>query len=472
MNILIVDDEPDILEGLGDALTAEGHHPTFVSCLEEAWTHVQQQSPDFILLDLTLPDGDGLTLLERLGTSTRPTQPHLKDTLLPQEGILNPPVIIMTAFGTVEKAVRSMKLGAIDVLTKPFDIDHVCLLMARATEHRALLQEVAYLREEIDSPYAMIVGEGHGLMAVKDLARQAAQTDGVILLLGETGTGKELLGRMIHRWSPRHQHPFMVINCAGMPETLLENELFGHERGAFTGADRQQPGKLEAAKGGTVFLDEIGDMPLTLQTRLLRVIQDREFHRIGGVKTIKAQVRFLAATNVELWKAVQAGTFREDLFFRLNVFPIQLPPLRERLEDLTTLVPYLMHRHARTFKKPSLHVSPETMSLLRTYRWPGNIRELDNVLARAALLTHDETIQPEALHFLQDPSGGPSSAPINADTAGATFRQGPYKEMMDHYARTLILTALEGANNNKSLAARTLGLSRSYFAKLLSRYRL
>lgn len=328
--ILIVDDDPDIVLMLEDRLQAEGYETVTALEGQQALDLIVQESPHLVLLDLTLPKLSGLDVLKRLAQ------------MKPSDG---PPVIVMTAHASIQAAVEAMKEGAYDFLTKPLDNDHLLIVIRKALERDTLRRHVAYLRSEVDGRYANIVGNSPSVRSVVEAAQRAAKSDAGVLLLGESGTGKELFARSIHQWSPRCAMPLIVINCVALTETLLENELFGHERGAFTGADRQQKGKLEMADGGTVFLDEIGDMPLTLQAKLLRVLQDREFQRVGGSKTVSVNIRIIAATNKDLRQAVKVGQFREDLYFRLNVVTLTLPPLRERQEDVPALAQFFLDRH-------------------------------------------------------------------------------------------------------------------------------
>ncbi|WP_455243756.1 sigma-54-dependent transcriptional regulator [Petrachloros mirabilis] len=445
--ILIVDDDPDIATMLEDRLQASDYGTVIASDGVHALEMVEQEAPHLMLLDLDMPRLTGLEVLKRL--------PKVR----PAEDL---PVSVMTAHGSIESAVEAMKDGAYDFLTKPLDKDHLLIVINKALERDSLKRQVACLKSEVDSRYASIVGTSPKIRTVLDAAQRAAKSDASVLLLGESGTGKELLARSIHQWSPRHTMPLIVINCVALTETLLENELFGHERGAFTGADRLQKGKLEVADGGTVFLDEIGDMPLTLQAKLLRVLQDREFHRVGGSRLVSVNIRIIAATNKDLKQAVKAGEFREDLFYRLNVIALTLPPLRERLEDFPALAKFFLSRHAKEAKRPGMMFSQAAMEALSRYSWPGNIRELDNVVARAVILSLTDTIEPDVLAL--DFSGVVKSDFLPYLTL-------PYHDSMEAHSRHIIQQAIKDADGNQTKAAERLRLQRTYLARLLKQQR-
>lgn len=445
--ILIVDDDPDIVMMLEDRLHASGYDTVVASEGQQALDQITHESPQLILLDLTLPKLSGLDVLKRLS--------HMK----PSDHL---PVIVMTAHGSIEAAVEAMKEGAYDFLTKPLDSEHLLIVIRKALERDSLRRQVAYLRSEVDGRYASIVGNSESVRAVVEAAQRAAKSDAGVLLLGESGTGKELFARSIHQWSYRSAMPLIVINCVALTETLLENELFGHERGAFTGADRQQKGKLEMADGGTVFLDEIGDMSLPLQAKLLRVLQDREFQRVGGTKTVSVNIRIIAATNKDLRQAVKAGQFREDLYFRLNVVTLTLPPLRERQGDVPALAQFFLDRHTRDAKRPGMTLSPSALDALARYPWPGNIRELDNVIARAVVLSQKETIEPDMLALMAD-----DTSLRQREDAPLSYLNLPYHESMERHSRYIITRAMEQAEGNQTKAAESLKLQRTYLARLL-----
>ncbi len=449
--ILIVDDDADIVLMLEDRLQASGYETIIAKDGQEALEHIAHESPHLVLLDLTLPKISGLDVLKRL--------PTIKQF----DGL---PIIVMTAHGSIQAAVEAMKEGAYDFLTKPLDKDHLLIVIRKALERDSLRQQVAYLRSEVDGRYASIVGNSATVKSVVEAAQRAAKSDAGVLLLGESGTGKELFARSIHQWSHRCAMPLIVINCVALTETLLENELFGHERGAFTGADRQQKGKLEMADGGTVFLDEIGDMSLPLQAKLLRVLQDREFHRVGGSKTVAVNIRIIAATNKDLRQAVKAGQFREDLYFRLNIITLTLSPLRERRGDISPLAQFFLSRHTRDAKRPGMTFSPEAVEALTRYLWPGNIRELDNVIARAVVLNPKDIIEPDMLAFLPD-----DTSLRRRGDAPLSYLDLPYHESMEQHSRHIILRAIEQADGNQTKAADLLRLQRTYLARLIKQYK-
>lgn len=449
--ILIVDDDADIVAMLEDRLHSHGYSTAAARDGREALEQIAQESPHLVLLDLTLPKLSGLDVLKQLNRSK-----HMESL----------PVVVMTAHGSIDAAVDAMKEGAYDFLTKPLEKDHLLIVIRKALERDSLQRQVAYLRSEVAGRYVSIVGSSPSVQSVQEAAQRAAKSDAGVLLLGESGTGKELFARSIHQWSPRQTMPLVVINCVALTETLLENELFGHERGAFTGADRLQKGKLEMADGGTVFLDEIGDMPPSLQAKLLRVLQDREFHRVGGSKNVSVNIRVIAATNKDLKKAVKTGQFREDLYFRLNVITLTLPPLRERRGDIAALAQFFLDRHTKDAKRPGMTLSPTALDALTRYPWPGNIRELDNVIARAVVLSPTDTIEPAVLALL------PEDAGLRAqDNNSLSYLDLPYHESIHEHGRYIIDRAIERANGNQTKAAEFLRLQRTYLLRLIKQYK-
>jgi DNA-binding NtrC family response regulator len=448
--ILVVDDDPDIITMLRDWLAHLGYDMLTASDGNQGFEVLEQQPPDVLLLDLEMPELSGLDVLKRL------KQLRESSTEAP-----NFPVIIMTAHGTIARAVEAMKEGAYDFITKPFDMDHLSIVLDKALERESLKRQVAWLRSEVDSRYSSIIGSSPKTKAVLDTAQRAAQADISVLVLGESGTGKELFARSIHQWSPRREMPFVVINCVALTETLLENELFGHEKGAFTGADRLQKGKIELADGGTIFLDEIGDMPLPLQAKLLRVLQDHAFQRVGGTREIRVNIRVIAATNKDLRQAVKMGTFREDLFFRLNVVMLTLPPLRERSEDIPALAEYFLNQHALEIRKMQMRLAEEAIRALQAYPWPGNVRELDNVIARAVVLSTKPVIGPDSLGLCHSDAG------LVARDFETPYARLPYHESMEEHSRHIIIRALEESDGSQKKAAERLKLQATYLARLI-----
>lgn len=438
--ILVVDDDRDIRQILCDRIQALGYQVTTAVNGMEALEKIIQEEPDLIFLDLQMPQLSGMQVLKKVRENS------------------DLPVVIISAFGTIEKAVEAMKEGASDFITKPFCPDHIEIVIKKALECRALKQENLYLKGEINAPYLDIVGESARLKETVQTAQRAAATSCTILLLGESGTGKEIFARSIHRWSDRSRKPFVVINCVALRDELIESELFGHEKGSFTGAAQTRQGKFEIADGGTVFLDEIGDFKLDLQAKLLRFLQEREFERVGGNKGINVDVRIIAATNRDLTKAIHEGGFREDLFFRLNVVAISLPTLRERREDVPSLAQFFLRRYCQIVKKPLMKISPQAMDKLTAYHWPGNVRELGNMIERAVVLARGSEVMAEDLPLQQ---------------LGVSSNEGclckDYHDAIRTYQRDLIQKTLEKSGGNQVKAAELLGLQRTYLARLIKK---
>ena len=386
--VLIVEDKDSLRTMLRHALESDGHDIVEVRDQAEAARALQEQQLSLVLTDLRLPEGDGFGVL-RIAKET--------DEELP--------VIVMTAYGTLEDAVRAMKEGALDFLAKPVDPDHLLLLVRRALEQRRIVNENLLLKEElaVRRGAPQLVGEDPALRKVFQSLQRAAATDTTVLIEGESGTGKEVFARSLHALSDRSTQPFVAINCAAIPETLLETELFGHEKGAFTGAVARKPGKFEMAHRGTLFLDEIGDLPLSLQAKILRALEEKRFERVGGTASVQVDVRLVAATNRGLRNQVAARRFREDLYFRLSVFPIVVPPLRDRKGDIVRLAHYFVDRLCRDMKKRPLALSPEAIQTLQDYRWPGNVRELQNCIERAVILADGDAIQSRHLNLSMAP---------------------------------------------------------------------
>lgn len=383
--LLIVEDKESLALMLRESVEGAGLEADVASSGSDAMRWLAEGRRYFaVLTDLRLPGADGIAVLRQA-----------------KESDPDCPVIVMTAFGTIENAVEAMKLGAYDFVQKPIDIDHLLLLLQRCREHRELLHENLLLKEEFQRRYGLpaIVGESAGIVEVSQQIQRVAPTDSTVLLQGESGTGKELFARAIHQLSKRRDRPFVAINCAAIPDTLIENELFGHDRGAFTGATARQIGKFELADTGTIFLDEIAELGAAVQSKILRVLQERRFERVGGTSPIDVDVRIICASNRVLSDEVHAGRFREDLFFRVNVFPVVIPPLRARKEDIDALVDFYLQRFARELAKPGLRISAAARAQLRAYDWPGNIRELANCIERAAILCDRNVIEERDLRI-------------------------------------------------------------------------
>ena len=387
MKILIVEDKKSMREMLALILKRAGYEVDEACSAEEAMEKLEKKRYLLLLSDLFLPGEDGIELLKK----AKKIDPYL-------------PVIMITAYGTIERAVEAMKEGAYDFLSKPVDPDYLVLLVNRALEQERIYRENILLKEEFAQKYGFpqIVGEDPKIKEVSKKAQKVAQTNSTVLLLGESGTGKELFARAIHQLSPRRDYPFITFNCASVPETLIENELFGHEKGAYTGATSRKLGKLELAHRGTFFLDEIGDLSFSLQAKLLRVLEEKTFERIGGTSTIEVDVRFILATNKDLKKEVEERRFREDLYFRISVFPIVLPPLRERKGDIPLLANYFLNKFSVEMRKRGLKLSPEAIKKLMNYSWPGNVRELQNCIERAVILCEGSEIFPEHIILPED----------------------------------------------------------------------
>ena len=463
--ILVVDDEPDILLSLQNRVGFMGHEPLTATNGKDALRLIREEEPDLVLLDLKIPDITGLDVLKQVGAASIPSEPRDEATTQATP-YTTPLIVILTAYGTIELAVQAMQLGAFDFVPKPFTADHLTVVINKALATVALHRQVETLRKEVDNQFEPIVSTSKRMNDQLIVAKQASSSSVTVLLLGETGTGKEVVARAIHRWSPRSTKPFIAVNCAAFPENLLENELFGHEKGAFTGAAKREPGKIEIAEGGTLFLDEIGDMPLTMQSHLLRVLQDRTFYRVGGTQEVRTDVRFIAATNKDLKQAIRQGTFREDLYYRLAVITIALPPLRDRMEDLSTLIEHFLNRPSHVGLCKHLTLSKETFQVLQQYPWPGNVRELENVLTRALILCSDDTI---GLEHLSLPAHTPSitSTSLVDQESDTDMIFVSYHKSMDTYSQKLIEGALRRNGWNQTKAAAELGLQRTYLTKLL-----
>jgi len=452
-NILVVDDERLIRWSLEQQLQREGYTVHSVETGAEALQRMQADPPDLILLDVRLPDTDGVELLGRL----RAADP---DCL----------VVMMTAHGGVESAVRAMKLGAQDYVSKPFDMEELKLSIRKALETRALRRDVDRFQEEAAQGSALddLIGVSRAMTDLKAMIVRIAQSNATtVLLQGESGTGKDLVARIIHFASQRARAPFLAVNCVALPEHLLESELLGHERGAFTDARALKKGLFEHADGGTVYLDEIGDMRPDLQGKLLRLIEEKAFRRIGGVRDIKADVRIIAATNRDLAKALEAGQFRKDLYYRLKVFPVWLSPLRERPEDVLPLARHFIQRFSREMRRASIDLDPEVQARLVRYAWPGNVRELRNILERACILASGAVLTVEHL----PPELAESTPARNGETVASVSL--PAEGLrLEEVERDLVRQALESTGGNQVRAARLLGISRDALRNRMKKFGL
>ena len=391
-DVLIVEDKESLRTMLRKSLEARGYGVDEAGDVYEARRRIHSQRYLAVLTDLRLPAGTGFEVLQAA-----------------RDADVEAHVIVMTAFGTIEEAVRAMKEGAADFLTKPVDPEHLFVLLDRDAERRRLATEYVLLKDEYQRRYGLprVLGDDPAWKETMLAVQRAAPAEATVLLLGESGTGKELLSKALHQLSPRAKGPFVAINCAAIPEALLENELFGHEKGAFTGAAARKVGKAELAHHGTLFLDEIGDLPLSLQAKILRLVQEKQFERVGGLQTITVDVRVVAATNRDLRDAVARREFREDLFFRLSVFPVEIPPLRRRRGDIRLLAEAFLERYAREMGRRGLRLSDAAYQALQNHSWPGNVRELQNAIERAAILADGNEIEPSHLRLTGEAVGGP-----------------------------------------------------------------
>ena len=441
-DILLVEDKDSLRRVLRLTLEQAGYSVTEAEDARAGAQAITSTPHRIVLTDLRMPHGSGLDVLK----AARAADPDV-------------PVIVMTAFGSIDEAVQAMKDGAHDFLQKPVDSNHLLLLVERALEQARLRTENILLREEWSRRYGFprIIGESEAIKRSVSETQRVAQTGATVLLLGESGTGKELFARAVHHLSPRRNAPFVAINCAAIPETLIENELFGHERGAFTGAGERRQGKFELASGGTVFLDEIGELPLGVQGKLLRVIEEKMVDRIGGRAPVAVDVRVVAATNRDLHAAVDAGEFRRDLFFRLAVFPIEIPPLRERGDDVLTLAEHFAAQLGKELRGRSATLSEASLALLKAHDWPGNVRELENSIERACILSDTATLEPADLGIHK---GAPATEP---EALAELDMEGTLAEVSERAQRFIesrkIRAALQAHGGNKTRAAEALGVS-------------
>jgi two-component system, NtrC family, response regulator AtoC len=454
--ILVVDDERLIRWSLDQQLRREGYTVLQAETAAEGLQKAQAENPDLVLLDVRLPDADGLEILERLRAAE-------------SEAL----VIMITAHGGVESAVRAMKLGAFDYIIKPFDMEDLKLTVKKALETRLLRRDVARFQAEFQRGSGLedLVGDSRAIRDLKLMIQRIAQSDATTVLLeGESGTGKDLVARVIHFQSARSQAPFLAVNCAALPEHLLENELFGHEKGAFTDAKALKKGLFEQADGGTVYLDEIGDMKLDLQAKLLRLIEEKSFRRVGGMRDLQVDVRIIAATNRDLSKALEAGEFRKDLYFRLKVFPIHIAPLREHPEDILPLAQHFLVRFSSEMRREIRALHPEAQTCLTRYSWPGNVRELRNVLERAMILAGGQVLHVEHLPAeigARQVEALPTPVPL-AQAAGVTLPAAGVS--LEEVERDLVRQALEATEGNQVRAARLLGISRDALRNRMKKF--
>lgn len=441
--ILIVEDEDKLRRVLQLQLKSLHYEVEEAATAEQGL--VSAVNADLVITDLRLPGMDGISFIKEL--QAQGTQA---------------PVIVMTAHGSVEVAVEAMKLGAADFLQKPFSLDHLTAIVQKVMAMQSLRDENRRLREQLDTRYQFdnVIGRSAAMREIFHTIERVAPTRATVLLAGESGVGKDMIARAIHQHSPRKTKPFVKINCTALPENLMESELFGYEKGAFTGATVSKPGKFEQADGGTVFLDEIGDVPANIQVKLLRILQERQFERLGSNLTRNVDVRIVAATNVDLREALEQGRFREDLYYRLNVVPINVPPLRERKEDIPFLAMHFLQKHAKDLGSVVTAISPAALDRLVQHSWPGNVRELENTIERSLVLASDEVLQPADVRI-----EAPRHTHHNLPSQHAPLL--PEGETLEHWEQLMIREALRRASGNKSQAARMLGLTRNAF-----RYRL
>ncbi|HLK03036.1 MAG TPA: sigma-54 dependent transcriptional regulator [Candidatus Acidoferrum sp.] len=454
--LLLVEDKNELRAMLRKALERNGYSVDEAPDGTSAIQKLRARRYQLVLSDLKMPGASGLDVLRETKQA---------DSTIP--------VILLTAFGSVEEAVSAMKEGAFDFLQKPVDLDHLKVLVQRAARQQELLRENLLLREEFAARYGLprIVGEHASIRDLSQQIQRVAQTDSTVLLLGESGTGKELFARAVHHLSPRREQPFVALNCAAIPEGLVENELFGHERGAFTGAGARKAGKMDLAHRGTLFLDEIGELPLAIQAKLLRVLEERSFERVGGTQSIEVDVRIVVATNRDLHKSVAEKSFREDLYFRISAVPLTVPPLRERGNDVLLLAEHFLAKFAGEFAKAGVHLSDDAKRRILEYPWPGNVRELQNAIERAVILSDSPAISAEVLQ-LQAPRPEPHAIPAGMLPDGFSW-EGTLEEVVGRAVqsteRVLLEKTLQGCRWNKTRAAEILDISpKTLTAKLKS----
>ncbi len=451
--VLIIDDDPVILEVIGEILKTHGYHVAAAPNGGAGIRELERNYYDLVLTDLVMPDVDGMQVLEHVVTRTPKTT-----------------CIVLTGHGTIKSSVEAIKKGAFDYITKPITADELLVVIEKALKFRNLEEENFRLKKELQQTYGYdnLIGTSNAIKKIYDLIEKVADTDGTVLISGASGTGKELIARAIHYNSSRSDRPLVVINCGAIPEELLESELFGHEKGAFTGAYKNRIGRFEMANGGSIFLDEIGEMSPALQVKLLRVLQERKFERVGGTKTIHVDIRIIAATNKNLTTALNKGKFREDLYYRLNVIPIKVPPLKQRRSDIPLLIDFFMKKFQKGREMKITGFSPEAMDAMLKYEWPGNVRELENVIKRLTILCDDQVVTGEDLpeHL---PQKGRSIQPVEEDFLedGVTLHKA-----VEDYEKSLILGALERSDWVKTRAAKLLNINRTTLVEKIKKQNL
>jgi two-component system, NtrC family, response regulator AtoC len=447
--ILLVDDEAKIRNALSQALREDGHEVVAAGSPREAQRLLARAAFDLLLIDNLMPELTGLDVIRELVATTTAEE--------------RPQILLMTAHATVESAIEAMKLGALDYLQKPFEVDELLVVVNRALDHQRLRTQHGYLLKERDEEFNQygIVGRSRRIQDVIRTAEMVAKTKSTVLITGETGTGKEMVARAIHFHSPQRENPLVKVNCAALPENLLESELFGHVRGAFTGALNNKKGKFALADGGSIFLDEIGTMAPPLQSKLLRVLQEREFEPLGSERSHKVDVRVIAATNRDIRQMASTGQFQEDLYYRLNVIPIHMPPLRERREDIPLLVDHFVRKHAQRAGKRIEGLEPGVLDALQSADWPGNVRELENTVERAVVLSPGAKIGPEVVRLLGVASAPPAGLPSQSLRAN-----------LDWAERETVRRALEAANGVKKDAAEAMGISQRALSYYLAKHRI
>jgi DNA-binding NtrC family response regulator len=456
--ILVVDDEMIVCESCRRILEEDGYEVEIALSGKEAFEKMKENPYDIIITDLKMPEIDGMDVL-------RTFRKEYPDAI----------IIMITGFSTVETAVEAMKLGAFDYIPKPFTPDEVSIVVKKAIEKRSLLQENIYLRQELQEKYGFhnIVGKSKKMQEIYRIIAKVASTDSTVLIYGQSGTGKELIARAIHFNSPRGEKPFVPVDCAVLSENLLESELFGHIRGSFTGAVTTKPGLFEVADGGTVFLDEVGNISLAIQAKLLRVLQEREFTPVGGTKAKKVDIRLIAATNKDLEKMIKEETFREDLYYRLNIVPISLPPLKERAEDIPLLAVHFLKKYAEEMGKAIKGFTPESMEKLMKYPWPGNVRELENVIERTVVMIDEEMVRVDQLILpgQKERESTNEHVPTTSDELKEIKKQ-IREKAVEEIERAFVISALERHHWNVTKAAEEVGMLRPNFQALMRKYHL